>query len=154
MNAKNELTNAVGLASSYDANGNLTKRVYDATGPKSYVYLYDGESQLIEMRTDTSATPTGSHWRTRWAYDGVGTTNNTNDTNAGIGHRFRSVRRWGRPVGRRNGPGIKASIRVIRVIRGCPSWCHLGKHLRASNMAIPMARTTNRVYDTTGPKTY
>jgi hypothetical protein len=36
VNAKNELTNAVGLASSYDANGNLTNRVYDAPGPKTY----------------------------------------------------------------------------------------------------------------------
>ena len=29
VNAKNELTNAVGLASGYDANGNLTNRHYD-----------------------------------------------------------------------------------------------------------------------------
>ena len=72
VNVKNELTNAVGLASRYDANGNLTNRVYDATGPKTYVYLYDDENQLIEMRTDTSATPTGSRWRTAWAYDGLG----------------------------------------------------------------------------------
>ena len=27
---------------------------------------------LIKMRTDTSATPTGSRWRTTWAYDGMG----------------------------------------------------------------------------------
>lgn len=72
MNVKNELTNAVWLASSYDVNGNLTNRVYDARGPKTYVYHYDDENQLIEMRTDTSATPTGSRWRTTWAYDGVG----------------------------------------------------------------------------------
>jgi hypothetical protein len=92
VNVKNELINAVGLASSYEANGNLTNRVYDATGPKTYVYLYDDENQLIEMRTDTSATLTDSRWRTTWGYDGVararvrtdytaGTTNDTNHTN-------------------------------------------------------------------------
>jgi hypothetical protein len=41
VKVKNELTNAVGLASSYDANGNLTNRVYDATGLKTDVYLYE-----------------------------------------------------------------------------------------------------------------
>jgi len=70
VSLKNKLTHALGLASIYDPNGNLTNRVYDETGPKSYVYLYDDENQLVEMRTDTSATPTGSRWRTLWTYDG------------------------------------------------------------------------------------
>jgi RHS repeat-associated protein len=72
VNVKNELTNAVGLACTYDANGNLTNRVYDATGPKTYIYVYDDENQLTEMRTDTVNTPSGSRWRTLWVYDGTG----------------------------------------------------------------------------------
>jgi hypothetical protein len=95
VNLKNELTNAVGLASTFYGNGNLTDRVYDATGPKTYVDLYDDENQMIEMRTDTSPTPTGSPWRTTWAYDWAGrglvrtdfrvrTTNHTNHTNGRV----------------------------------------------------------------------
>ncbi len=72
VNVKNELTSAVGLTCTCDANGNLTYRVYDATGPKSYTYVYDDENQLTEMRTDTSATPSASRWRTLWVYDGLG----------------------------------------------------------------------------------
>ena len=72
MNGTNELTSAVELACLYDANGNLTNRVYDATGPKTYNYFYDDENLLIELRTDTSATPTASRWRTTWLYDGLG----------------------------------------------------------------------------------
>jgi hypothetical protein len=34
--------------------------------------LNDDENQLIEMRTDTSATPTGLRWRTTWVYIGLG----------------------------------------------------------------------------------
>ncbi len=72
VNVKNELTSAVGLTCTCDGNGNLTYRVYDATGPKSYTYVYDDENQLTEMRTDTSATPSASRWRTLWVYDGLG----------------------------------------------------------------------------------
>ena len=72
VNVKNELTTAVGLTCTYDSNGNLTYRIYDANGPKSYTYVYDDENQLIEMRTDTVYTPSGSRFRTLWTYDGLG----------------------------------------------------------------------------------
>jgi hypothetical protein len=39
VNVKNELTNAVGFASSYDANGNLTNRVYDAMSGAKFTAL-------------------------------------------------------------------------------------------------------------------
>jgi YD repeat-containing protein len=72
VNVKNELTSAVGLNCYYDSNGNLTQRVYDSNGSKTYYYVYDDENQLIEMRTDTYYTPSGSRFKTLWTYDGLG----------------------------------------------------------------------------------
>ena len=72
VNAKNELTTAVGLTCTYDSNGNLTYRIYDANGPKSLTYVYDDENQLIELRTDTFYTAAAARFRTLWTYDGLG----------------------------------------------------------------------------------
>jgi hypothetical protein len=72
VNVKNEVTSAIGLTCTYDANGNLTYRVYDANGPRSYSYVYDDENQLIEMRTDTYYTSAANRFRTTWTYDGLG----------------------------------------------------------------------------------
>jgi RHS repeat-associated protein len=72
VNVKNELTSAVGLNCTYDANGNLVSRVYDSNGPKVYYYVYDDENQLIEMRTDTYYTSAANRFKTEWVYDGFG----------------------------------------------------------------------------------
>ena len=71
-NVKNELTNAVGLNCYYDSTGNLTQRVYDSNGPKSYYYVYDDENELVEMRTDEYYMPSGSRFKMVWTYDGLG----------------------------------------------------------------------------------
>jgi RHS repeat-associated protein len=71
INDRNQVTSAGGKACSFDMNGNLTNRVYDATGPKTYNYFYDDENRLIEARTDTNSTPTASRWRSTWVYDGL-----------------------------------------------------------------------------------
>jgi RHS repeat-associated protein len=69
---RNQATAISGLGSAtFDINGNLTNRVYDATGPKTYNYFYDDENRLVEARTDTSSTPTASRWRSIWVYDGL-----------------------------------------------------------------------------------
>jgi RHS repeat-associated protein len=72
VNVKNELTTAVGLTCTYDANGNLVSRVYDSNGPKMHYWVYDDENQLIEMRTDTYYTSSANRFKTTWTYDGLG----------------------------------------------------------------------------------
>jgi hypothetical protein len=72
VNVKNELTTAVGLTRTYDCSGNLTYRAYNATGPKSYTYVYDDENQFIELRTVTVYTAAAARLSTLWTYDGLG----------------------------------------------------------------------------------
>ena len=55
----------------FDANGNLTSRVYDPSGPKTLVYTYDDENRLVGVSTDSYYTPEGSRWKTEFVYDGL-----------------------------------------------------------------------------------
>jgi RHS repeat-associated protein len=66
----NQLTTVSNLSCTYDANGNLTARVYDANGPKTYAYGYDDENQLTSAATDTYYTGSGSRWKSEYTYDG------------------------------------------------------------------------------------
>jgi YD repeat-containing protein len=66
----NQLTTVSNLSCTYDANGNLTARVYDGNGPKTYAYGYDDENQLASAATDTYYTETGSRWKSEYTYDG------------------------------------------------------------------------------------
>jgi RHS repeat-associated protein len=66
----NQLTTVSNLSCTYDANGNLTARVYDGNGPKTYHYTYDDENQLSSAGTDTYYTESGSRWKSEYTYDG------------------------------------------------------------------------------------
>jgi RHS repeat-associated protein len=66
----NQLTTVSNLSCTYDANGNLTGRVYDGNGPKTYAYGYDDENQLTSAATDTYYTESGSRWKSEYTYDG------------------------------------------------------------------------------------
>ena len=47
-------------------------RLSDVSCLETYAYVYDTESKLTEIRTDTSATLIRSCWRITWLYDGLG----------------------------------------------------------------------------------
>jgi RHS repeat-associated protein len=66
----NQLTTVSNLSCTYDANGNLTARVYDGNGPKTYHYTYDDENQLTSAATDTYYTYSSARWRSDYTYDG------------------------------------------------------------------------------------
>jgi RHS repeat-associated protein len=66
----NQLTTVSNLSCSYDANGNLTARVYTGNGPKTYSYAYDDENQLISAATDTYYTYSSARWKSEYTYDG------------------------------------------------------------------------------------
>ncbi len=72
VNDFNQVTGIGGLSASYDANGNRTSQVYDASGPKSYLYTWDDENQLISVATDTTYTPAANRWKSEFIYDGRG----------------------------------------------------------------------------------
>jgi hypothetical protein len=72
VNDRNQISSISGLGSAtFDINGNIIPRVYDPSGMMSYTYVYDDENRLIEMRTDTTYTPSGSRWKSTWVYDGL-----------------------------------------------------------------------------------
>jgi RHS repeat-associated protein len=66
----NQLTTVSNLSCTYDANENLTARVYDGNGPKTYAYAYDDENQLTSAATDTYYTYSSARWRSDYTYDG------------------------------------------------------------------------------------
>jgi RHS repeat-associated protein len=66
----NQLTTVSNLSCTYDANGNLTARVYDGNGPKNYYYTYDDENQLTSAATDSYYTYSSARWKSEYTYDG------------------------------------------------------------------------------------
>jgi len=69
VNSLNQVTGDGMLSFGYDGNGNRSSQ---SSGGASVTYTYDDENQLVQAETDTVYTPTGSRWKTVWAYDARG----------------------------------------------------------------------------------
>jgi len=69
VNSLNQVTGDGMLSFGYEGNGNRSSQ---SSGGASVTYTYDDENQLVQAETDTVYTPTGSRWKTVWAYDARG----------------------------------------------------------------------------------